>query len=369
VSKSYVDFLLCSETGVPLTLPIQSFSNGLQTRPLLKALTGFKYQIAELDDIGPLGYERVAVMDNKVIYKNDGTMPLAFVYDKYMLKRDFDDSDLPDKDITLLSAVVTDKPCDNLKRYSPSLKIEKTVKPVFDDAELVGIAKGNEYPNGFECEAVGADPHIIMRCGNVDFSGQCLLVEFDITSTVNTATQIFWGTHRHQGDFADDPSISYPISANQKKRLQFFIVENEDISKLRIDPGIRQGNYKIENFEIQIYDLYDVYKRALDDRKKEPFVMTRFSQNHIGGTIDVAGDRMLFFSIPYSKGWKLRIDGEPVPIEKVNVGFIGAKIGAGKHAVELDYFLPGLLIGCIMSVSGCIIYIVMLMLGKKFSLS
>jgi hypothetical protein len=105
--------------------------------------------------------------------------------------------------------------------------------------------------------------------------------------------------------------------------------------------------------------FYDNYIEALDNRKKEPFFITKFSQNHIEGTIDVAGSRMLFFSIPYSEGWTLTVDDNLTSVDKVNIGFIGAQIGAGKHTIKLDYFLPGLFIGGIMSAAGCVIFIVL----------
>jgi uncharacterized membrane protein YfhO len=194
-----------------------------------------------------------------------------------------------------------------------------------------------------------------MRFDELNFSKHAMLAKLDIEADKDTAIRLSWST------FQEEPSANhstfYWLAANQKKTLKFFMLDGEDISKLRIDLGAHQEKYKIENFEIKIYDLYDEYKKALYERKKEPFVMTKFSQNHIEGTIEAAGDRMLFFSIPYSKGWKLTIDEERVPIEKVNVGFIGAKIGAGQHTVKLDYFLPGLLIGSIMTAVGCMIFI------------
>jgi uncharacterized membrane protein YfhO len=261
VSKSYVKFLSSLITGAFGKLPIWRYSIGLRQRPLLSTLTAFKYQIVNLGTPPPFGFETLtAIVGDKAIYKNDDALPLAFVYDAYILKDEFDNLDTPAKDIALLNAVVTEAPCDGLERYSLPLEIQRVVR------------------SGFIASA---------------------------------------------------------------------------------DAGSEEWNWA------EIYGSYDSYKDALDDRKKEPFVMTRFSQNHIEGTIDVAGDRALFFSIPYAKGWKLTIDDRSVPIEKVNVGFIGAQIGTGRHTIKLDYFLPGLFIGGIMSLTGCMIYVIMLISGKK----
>jgi uncharacterized membrane protein YfhO len=361
VSKSYIDFLSSLETGGYLHYPIFAYSSGLQKRPLLDALTGFKYQIASLGDGPPFGYKKVDVVGDRVIYRNDDALPLALVYDSYISRDDFDNLDLPAKDMTLLSAVVTEEPCDNLAQYSSPLEVQYAFSPNFDDAGLAGVVRADKAPDGFEGIAVRDDPAIIIRFDELDFPKRAMLTEFDLESDADTVTRLSWGASR--GDFNDNKNITYSLAADEKKRLKFFIVD-DDISKLRVEPG-KQANFKIENFRVKTYDLYDIYKKALNDRKKEPFVMTSFSQNHIKGTIDVAGDRILFFSIPYSSGWKLKIDGEPTQTEKINIGFIGAKIGAGKHTVELDYFLPGLMIGGMMSAVGCMLYIVMLLLGGK----
>ncbi|MDR1021056.1 MAG: YfhO family protein [Synergistaceae bacterium] len=255
INKAYVEFLLSLRAGIFENSPIRSYSFGLLERPLLGALVGVKYRIMNLGDMPPFGFETlIAIVDDKAIYKNDDALPLAFVYDEYILRDDFDNLDIPAKDIALFNAVVTEVSRDGLGRYSLPPRIQQIVRP--------GFADSTDAENG-------------------------------------------------------------------------------------------EWNWA------EIYSSYDDYKDTLNIRKKEPFVMTRFSQNHIEGTIDVVGDRMLFFSIPYSEGWKLTIDGEPVAMEKVNVGFIGAKISTGKHIIKLDYFLPGLLTGVIMSIIGCAMFIVL----------
>ncbi|MHB1462590.1 MAG: YfhO family protein [Armatimonadota bacterium] len=77
-----------------------------------------------------------------------------------------------------------------------------------------------------------------------------------------------------------------------------------------------------------------------------------FTANSRGFTakIELKKPGMLFFSVPWDKGWTARLDGQPAAIEKVNLGFVGLMVPAGSHDIEFTYFPPGLLIGALMSI-------------------
>ena len=53
--------------------------------------------------------------------------------------------------------------------------------------------------------------------------------------------------------------------------------------------------------------------------------------------VDAAKDGLVKSSQPMADGWVVRVDGRRVPIETVRGGFIGFRIGAGKHHVRVTY--------------------------------
>jgi uncharacterized membrane protein YfhO len=154
------------------------------------------------------------------------------------------------------------------------------------------------------------------------------------------------------------------IGANRKTLVKFNI-PGSAVRNIRIDPGDKPGNYIIENLEIKCRGKVNTYIKAVNERRKEPFIIDKFSQNHITGSVEAGGDRMLFFSIPYDKGWTLKIDGKPAKIEKVNIGFIGTRIGKGLHSIELKYFTPGLFAGIVLSLIGLASYIALIVFRKR----
>jgi uncharacterized membrane protein YfhO len=76
-----------------------------------------------------------------------------------------------------------------------------------------------------------------------------------------------------------------------------------------------------------------------------------FSNNHLAGSISPTSPGILVFSIPFHRGWSLKVDGVDTPIMRANFGMLAAPVQAGQHKVELDFRVPGqgagLLIGAL----------------------
>lgn len=77
-------------------------------------------------------------------------------------------------------------------------------------------------------------------------------------------------------------------------------------------------------------------------RMQDRFKITKFTENDIYGEITVPQSRILFFSIPFDKGWHGKINGADTTLHRVNLGFTGMLIPAGKSVVEL-HFTPRLM--------------------------
>lgn len=79
-------------------------------------------------------------------------------------------------------------------------------------------------------------------------------------------------------------------------------------------------------------------------------------------------DMMLCVSVPYSDGWSAYVDGEKVPIYRVNDLFIGLETSQGMHNIELKYVTPGLKLGIGVSILS-ILVIILLMIKYRISTS
>jgi hypothetical protein len=85
--------------------------------------------------------------------------------------------------------------------------------------------------------------------------------------------------------------------------------------------------------------------------------MTDHGQNLIRGIIKLDSPKILFFSIPYDKGWSATVDGRPSDLQVVDFGMTGLLLDGGQHQIELKFRPPLLTVGEIVSVVALIIYL------------
>ncbi|WP_203652225.1 YfhO family protein [Secundilactobacillus yichangensis] len=99
------------------------------------------------------------------------------------------------------------------------------------------------------------------------------------------------------------------------------------------------------------------YRQKTTKIQKQSLKQLKVANDRVSGTTNRSQASVLTTSIPYTKGWKLTVDGHDTPTQKVNAGFVGAKIPAGKHRVQLTYRTPGLLAGRVLSVLGLVLFV------------
>ena len=103
----------------------------------------------------------------------------------------------------------------------------------------------------------------------------------------------------------------------------------------------------------------DVLKKNIDELKNNQLELTKFSNTNIKGTVTATKDKnMLFLSIPYEKGWDVKVDGKKVKTYPLYGTFIGVKLKPGKHTIECTYHLSGIKIGIIVSIISLILGII-----------
>jgi len=83
-----------------------------------------------------------------------------------------------------------------------------------------------------------------------------------------------------------------------------------------------------------------------------------FANNRISGVINSRKSQLLFFSIPFNKGWNLKVDGKNTKLNIVFDGLMGALITAGKHSIELEFKDANKALGTLISVISLLIYLV-----------
>ncbi|WP_334332161.1 YfhO family protein [Companilactobacillus sp. HBUAS59544] len=157
-------------------------------------------------------------------------------------------------------------------------------------------------------------------------------------------------------------------------------VRPEDINVYK-SATLKLGTFKLnQKVKVQILtkrslSLNPNYFQSLDqgkfdlttDKFKKDSLNIKSDLNHdtVRGTINVKREAPLLFSIPYDDGWRARVDGKTVKIHKVASDLMAINLKKGNHQVTLDYQVPGLKLGWVISITAFILFIVFLLVERS----
>lgn len=132
--------------------------------------------------------------------------------------------------------------------------------------------------------------------------------------------------------------------------LKAVVIEDEDkglVSQLTtFDTSVVQPSQYTET----------VLSNDVVARSAEHFTMEFFRNAHFKGNITLSKDKMLFFSMPYDKGWTAKVNGQATNLQKINVGLTGIMLPKGEHEIEMIYHTPYASVGRWVSLLGLFIY-------------
>ena len=153
------------------------------------------------------------------------------------------------------------------------------------------------------------------------------------------------------------------FSGEQKLRymLTALCLEEEDIEKY-------SDILSIHTSPDYFFTTSDMINAAIEQKRDTAAHYFKKDTRGFTSKIDAPGDGLLFFSVPYDKGWTATVNGEEAEIVKANVGFMAVKIPEGESTVRFNYMTPGLIPGLLVSAvsaSLLIIYLLICMLLSK----
>lgn len=108
----------------------------------------------------------------------------------------------------------------------------------------------------------------------------------------------------------------------------------------------------------------DLSKRIIK-LKKHQLNHLQIGSDKITGTINIPEPSILFFSIPFNKGWSVEVNDKLVRPIPINGGFIGVPIIGGRNKISLKYSLPGLHAGLMIALAALVILV--LLRSSRFS--
>ena len=92
---------------------------------------------------------------------------------------------------------------------------------------------------------------------------------------------------------------------------------------------------------------------------KNSLKLTKWTDKQIKGTVDAEKAGLLYLSIPFDKGWSVKIDGKEAEPYKIFDTFLSVHMTAGTHEVSLEYMPEGLKAGGMITGGSILILLVL----------
>lgn len=183
---------------------------------------------------------------------------------------------------------------------------------------------------------------------------------------------LFLKNIRYTTDHSDSFSCGITFESSDVSGSSGFMVtsENDEVGHDKM-PCFGLQNCSAGKFYVSFnllgdYEFDEISVFSLDIQNSDSSVSNletknyNFGANTISFDVNLPEKEFVRFSVPYSKGWKIYLDGKKADLQRCNVAFIGAFIENGQHNVKLVYHTPWLALGTAISLFGLVLLIIML---------
>lgn len=329
----------------------------------LETLSGVNYLVASSAHV-PTGYCPMDVPEKNgfMLYRSNSPVPLGSLHSVTFTRELYDSLNMVQRQNLLLFGVV----------------LESGVKNGSVDFDTSGLGVSNEYT--LDVSNAIPDPNISLISAHN-------LVTLAASAQLNFMAEIPSGKHTYlvlhglhyngsENDFISNVSarcgdnVDTVVQANQLApwygdkhdwvlNLGTSEYEREGVALILGSPG----QYEIGSAALVIEDEDTSAQLAEDFVQEGPTNLSFESANVITGSVDIMHNRSqtLLVRVPYGEGWHATVDGDSVPIERADIGFMALPLNEGSHTVRLEYKTPHLASGITLSAIGIlssVVYVV-----------
>lgn len=339
--------------------------SGLDGRSMALALANVKYDLIpeKNEDFIPYGYseykQNQGYYKDTNIYINNSTLPFGYTYSN--------GSCISQDKVGHLNGLGLQE----IMMQVPIIENEESISEI-SDYHISTIDLDYEIIENQGIDIVGDKIHILKKNARIDLQITCpdnseLYVRFkdiypdDQTKVFNASCGGIekQAIQYHKGEFHKINRNNVLINLGYKKQGGEYICSVQFLSP---------GEYSLDDIKNQV-EVYaqrlDSYDRYIEELSFESLNIEEMTDRYVKGNISVSNDKWICFSVPYSSGWKIYIDGELQNSQKLNYVYLGAIIPEGDHVIELRYSVPGLRLGIFISIIG----VAIMLLIAVFSIS
>jgi uncharacterized membrane protein YfhO len=330
-----------------------SMYRDLDNRLYLETGLGNKYYVLPLNStLIPYGYKKIKNFDQYALYENQFPLPLGFMYHKTLKLSKFNSLSPSEKDqLFLNAAVVEDNTHFNLATFN---KNKLDTKTLFKGTK--GIKFNQVTRNGEKWRVKNKNSKISIPVSIPDEPGE-ILVQMKL-KTQNGKSFTIYSNGKGIAKKADGDKYAYP------KDTFLFNIRRLNTNQNSIEIKLAPRHYIVEDFKIT-FTSYKPYEHLIKKLQTEQLKNIKVNGNHVEGEIKANKKGIIFLSIPYSKGWSVKIDDKYAEPHQINDTFTGVYVEKGTHKVEMHYTTPWFKTGMIISFFSLITLLSLWILYRK----
>ncbi len=345
------------------TLQFSYLFRGHGGRTILDEITATKYYATTEagQKWAPFGYSAVAhedadMEDGAVIMKNDYFLPLGFTYSSYVSRKAYEELAEEKRQQLLLQSAVLETDVEGIAKKDPG----DLAYSVSESEVTVRGTKGVTYKNH--------KLHVSKKKAKLklDFEAPPRSEVYLMLKGIRSVRKTEVGMHVVQDGYWERLKVLKPdykvwsghdcmlinLGYSEEARTGCTLVFSE---KMRVMlEEIRVFSLGMENYAEQV--------KALGE---DTLQKTEVKDNRISGEITLDREKLLYLSVPYSKGWSAYVDGEKADILKANLTYMALALGEGTHSVVLRYETPCLRLGMLISALTALGMTTLAIFGKR----
>lgn len=328
----------------------QTFKNALPFRNelilaqtdniMFETFMGVKYLLSSYTP--SIGYEEIITGNenkNLKIYENKNVLSFGFATANILEEKYFDTLSYSVTNEALLSNIVVSNKGSNSFNSKTQTFLKKA--RVLEKDDTVSIKKTDK---GYIVDA--KENSSIKITFDHDFNEEILFLQFHLKNQNSCKNGDQKITINQMTNKLTCKEWEYQ---NNNHIFHYVLSQNKNWKELTI--SFKKGHYEIEDIKMNTINYNEIIKNISEF---DQFVIDKKETkgDYIKGEITIKKDGYFATTIPYDKGFTVKVDGKKIKYEKVNKAFLGFPIKEGKHQIEIIYHSPFLNIGYLITMIG-----------------
>ena len=339
---------------------------------------------------------------NYRIYKNDYALPITYCYDSYITEKKWNMYDPIQKQEVMMDAAyinteegrpegieeIDHRPNEYRVNYEEVMNSDDIVRTVDG---VITTSPNTQMTLALGHEVVGSELYV--RFSNLEFyptTEYDLYTDNEVADPLNLYNKTNWKqlSESKRNKLRMDRLFCYPsdetnitVEANYMFKNIEYLPSDLAFSSGRHDFVVNIGYFEdpacsiMINFskrgvytfdDVQVYSVpMNEYPAKVEKLQQDHMTNLKIGDDEVTGDISLDKQKLMCLAMTYSDGWDAYVDGNATKVYRLNEKYMGIVVPAGDHKIVFRYTMPYKWAGCIITLCGILVFIVMIVVVER----